>query len=125
MTPARWLLDSNVAIYLLQGNAPHALARLNKCPLGSVVTSSICLAEMLIGLRPVEVAGLQRLLAIISVEPFDEAAARLYATLPFRRASYDRLIAAHALSRGLTIVTANLADFTDIPGLAVEDWMQP
>jgi tRNA(fMet)-specific endonuclease VapC len=125
MTPARWLLDSNIAIYLLQGNAPHALARLNNCPLGSVVTSSICLGEMLIGLRPVEVAGLQRLLAIISVEPFDEAAARLYATLPFRRASYDRLIAAHALSCGLTIVTANLADFADIPGLAVEDWMQP
>ncbi|WP_353198697.1 type II toxin-antitoxin system VapC family toxin [Sandarakinorhabdus sp.] len=125
MMPARWLLDSNIAIYLLQGNAPHALARLNNCPLGSVVTSSICLGEMLIGLRPVEVAGLQRLLAIISVEPFDEAAARLYATLPFRRASYDRLIAAHALSCGLTIVTANLADFADIPGLAVEDWMQP
>jgi tRNA(fMet)-specific endonuclease VapC len=125
MTPARWLLDSNVAIYLLQGNAPHALARLNNCPLGSVVTSSICLGEMLIGLRPVEVAGLQRLLSIISVEPFDEAAARIYATLPFRRASYGRLIAAHALSLGLTIVTANLADFTDIPSLAVEDWMQP
>lgn len=125
MMPARWLLDSNIAICLLQGNAPHALARLNNCPLGSVVTSSICLGEMLTGLRPVEVAGLQRLLAIISVEPFDEAAARLYATLPFRRASYHRLIAAHALSCGLTIVTANLADFADIPGLAVEDWMQP
>lgn len=125
MTPARWLLDSNIAIYLLQGNAPHALARLNRCPLGSVVTSSICLGEMLIGIRPSEQSRVQPLLSMIAVEPFDEAAARLYATLPFRRASYDRLIAAHALSRGLTIVTANLADFADIPGLAAEDWMQP
>lgn len=125
MTSARWLLDSNIAIYLLQGNAPHALARLNRCPSGTVVTSSICLAEMLIGLRAGEVAGLQRLLSIIAVEPFEDAAARVYATLSFRRASYDRLIAAHALARGLVIVTANLADFADIPGLAVEDWMQP
>ena len=125
MTPPRWLLDSNIAIYLLQGNAPHALARLHKCALGTVVTSSICLAEMLIGLRPSEVPGLQPLLSIIAVEPFDEAAARIYATLPFRRASYIRLIAAHALSRDLTLITANLADFADIPGLAVEDWMQP
>lgn len=125
MTLARWLLDSNIAIYLLQGNAPHALVRLNRCPLGSVVTSSICLGEMLIGLRPAERDALQPLLSIIAVEPFDEAAARIYATLPFRRASYDRLIAAHALSRGLTIITANPADFADVPGLAAEDWTQP
>jgi tRNA(fMet)-specific endonuclease VapC len=125
MTAPRWLLDSNIGIYLLQGNAPHALQRLNACPLGSVVTSAVCLAEMLIGLRPVEAASLDRLLAVITVLPFDDDAALAYARLPFRRASYDRLIAAHALSRGLTVVTANPVDFADVPGLAVEDWMQP
>lgn len=125
MTRRQWLLDSNVGIYLLQGNAPHALRRLSQCPAGSVVTSSICLGEMLIGLRAAEVEVLRRLLSVIEVIPFDEAAARACATLPFRRASYDRLIAAHALSLGLTVITANLADFADVPGLMVEDWMQP
>lgn len=125
MTSQRWLLDSNIGIYLLQGNAPHALRRLNQCPQGSVVTSSICLGEILIGLRPGEADGLRRLLQIIAVEPFDDQAARVYATLPFRRASHDRLIAAHALARGLTIITANVIDFADVPGLLVEDWMQP
>ena len=48
--------------------------------------------------------------------------ARAYATLRFRRASYDRLIAAHALSLGLTVVTDNEADFADVPGLKVENW---
>ena len=125
MTEPRWLLDSNIAIYLLQGNAPHALRRLNACPLGSVITSSICLAEILFGLKPDEAERLQPLLAIIATRPFDDRAAAIHARLPFRRASYDRLIAAHALSLGLTIVTANVADFADVPGLSVENWMQP
>jgi tRNA(fMet)-specific endonuclease VapC len=125
MTEPQWLLDSNIGIYLLQGNAPNALRRLGLCPIGSVVTSSVCLAEMLIGLRPCEAENLERLLAVIAVKPFDARAAEAYATLPFRRASYDRLIAAHALSLGLTVITANLADFADVPGLNAEDWMQP
>lgn len=125
MIAPRWLLDSNIGIYLLQGNAPHALRRLSQCPMGSVVTSTICLGEMLVGLRPAERSALQQLLSVLGVLPFDEAAARVYATLPFRRASYDRLIAAHALSQGLTVITANTADFAEVPGLAVEDWMQP
>jgi tRNA(fMet)-specific endonuclease VapC len=42
--------------------------------------------------------------------------------LPFRRASYDRLIAAHALSLDLTLITNNEGDFADVPGLRVENW---
>ena len=48
--------------------------------------------------------------------------APLEPTLPFRRGSYDRLIAAHALSHGLIIVTDNERHFADIPGLNVENW---
>ena len=54
--------------------------------------------------------------------PFDEAAVRAYAALPFRRGSFDRLIAAHALALDLTLVTSNVRDFADIPGLLVENW---
>lgn len=56
------------------------------------------------------------------VLPFDEDAARAFALVPFRRAKFDRLIAAHALALKLTLVTANAADFRDVPGLDVEDW---
>ncbi|PMZ78725.1 VapC toxin family PIN domain ribonuclease, partial [Pseudomonas sp. FW306-2-11AD] len=49
-------------------------------------------------------------------------AAREYARLPFKRARFDRLLAAHALSLGATIVTNNEADFADVPGLRVENW---
>ena len=52
----------------------------------------------------------------------DEAAAREYAKLPFKRARFDRLLAAHALSIGATVVTNNEADFADVPGLKIENW---
>jgi len=58
----------------------------------------------------------------VPVLDFDLAAARAYATLSFRRASFDRLIAAHALSRGLIVVTDNERHFADVPGLIVENW---
>mgnify|MGYP002794064280 CR=1 FL=1 len=59
--------------------------------------------------------------------PFDEAAANAYAVLraavPDRqRNAMDRLIAAHALSVGATLVTNNEADFKAYPGLTIENW---
>jgi tRNA(fMet)-specific endonuclease VapC len=45
-----------------------------------------------------------------------------YAQLPFKRASFDRLIAAHAVSQDLIVVTGNAKDFADVPGLKVENW---
>jgi tRNA(fMet)-specific endonuclease VapC len=57
--------------------------------------------------------------------PFDEAAAREYARLPFKRARFDRLLAAHALSIGATIITNNEADFADVPDLKIENWTLP
>ncbi len=50
------------------------------------------------------------------------AAADAYARLPFKRRSFDRLIAAHAVAAGLTLITRNVADFADVPELVVEDW---
>ena len=122
MAEPRYLLDSNIAIYILKGVAPRAQARVEASDLGSIVTSSVCLAEMLIGLLDREREALDRLLMQIDTLPFGEEAARCYAALPFKRRSYDRLIGAHALSLGLTVVTANTGDFADIPALQVENW---
>jgi tRNA(fMet)-specific endonuclease VapC len=121
----QFLLDSNIGIYILQGTAPRAVDRLQAIELGSIVTSSICLAEMLIGLRDRERQMLDALLEQVAVLPFDEIAARQYSRLPFKRRGFDRLIAAHALALDLVVVTANAADFVNIPGLRVEDWTQP
>ncbi|WP_353216537.1 type II toxin-antitoxin system VapC family toxin [Sandarakinorhabdus sp.] len=125
---ARYLLDTNICIYILDAKLPILRRRVEQQPLGSLVTSTIVLAEILRGTDPgdrIVMARLNGLLDIVPALPFDAAAAETYARLPFRRGRFDRLIAAHALSRGLAVVTANAPDFADIPGLAVEDWMQP
>lgn len=124
---ARYLLDTNICIYILDARLPILRRRVEQQPVGSLVTSTIVLAEILRGIDLADhftMARLHGLLDIVPALPFDAAAAETYARLPFRRGRSDRLIAAHALSRGLTVVTANAPDFTDVPGLAVEDWMQ-
>ncbi len=119
----RYLLDSNIAIYLLDGKAPEAARRLQTCAAGEVVTSSICLAEMRVKLEPRHEDGLRKMLTVVGVLDFDLKAAEVYGRLPFKRHSFDRLIAAHALSLGLTVITANTSDFADVPGLRVENWI--
>ncbi len=118
----QFLLDSNIAIYLVGGRAPAASRRLAACRLGSVVTSSICLAEMRVGRSLAQLAALEILLRGIEVLAFDPAAAQAYGRLPFKRGSFDRLIAAHAISLDLTLVTANERDFAGIADLRVENW---
>ena len=123
----RYLLDTNICIFILDAALPQLRARLEQVEAGGLATSTIVLAELLRGanLDATEPrARLDALLTVVPALPFDDAAARAYARLPFRRARYDRLIAAHALSRGLTVVTANARDFADVPGLKVEDWTQ-
>ena len=119
---ARYLLDSNIGIKLLKAEARATAERLSRQSRGTIVTSAVCLGEMIVNIIEAERPLLKRFLEIVPVLPFDQAAAEIYGILPFKRRSYDRLIAAHALSLGLTVVTANIADFTDVAGLRVENW---
>jgi tRNA(fMet)-specific endonuclease VapC len=124
----RYLLDTNICIYILDAALPSLRIKLEQQPLGSMVTSTIVLAEILRGTDLADGSARSRLdalLRIVPALPFDAAAAEAYARLPFKRGRLDRLIAAHALSQGLTVITPNLADFADVPGLNAEDWMQP
>jgi tRNA(fMet)-specific endonuclease VapC len=122
---SRYLLDANSAIYALSGVFPLMRARFEATEPGDIAISAISFAEIALGShigRPPTVEALEAFVATIPILPFDEAAARKYAELPFRRARFDRLLAAHALSIGATVITKNEADFADTPGLKVENW---
>jgi tRNA(fMet)-specific endonuclease VapC len=118
-----FLLDTNICIYLLEGRSDAAAARVSDCTVGQLVTSAIVYAEVMIG--AIKLSRVNEALSFfdqIPVLPFDAAAGDAYARLPFKRSSYDRLIAANALALGLILVTNNEADFADVPGLQVENW---
>ena len=127
MTEPLFLLDTNICIYILADARSTAAMRLARCSAGSAVVSAVSYAEVLKGVRlggaEAETA-MARFFQRVPVLDFDYRAARAYAGLPFRRGSFDRLIAAQALSLGLTLVTNNERDFRDLPNLKVENWAE-
>ena len=124
----RYLFDSNTLIVAIMGSSPALRDHMAACDQGDIVTSAVVYAEVAHGSmrgKPPALDVLALFVEQVDVLPFDQAASTAYASLPFVRGSYDRLIAAHALSLGLTVVTANTQDFADIPGLKVENWTLP
>lgn len=104
----------------------RAAIRLGTLDLGQAVASSITFAEVALGVMRGH-DSLDRVMAFfdqVKVVPFDRMAAAQYASLPFKRRSFDGLIAAHALAHGTVLVTNNPADFEHIPGLRVENWSE-
>jgi tRNA(fMet)-specific endonuclease VapC len=121
----KYLLDANIVIYVLTGQKPAIRERMAQCSETDFVTSSIVYAEVALGSvngKPPPFEVLERFVRAVPVLDFDTLAARAYATLPFKRANYDRLIAAHALSRDLIVITDNVSHFVDVPGLRHENW---
>lgn len=131
----RYMLDTNICVYLMKAHPPEVLARLLQLDLGDAVMSIITYAELRVGLeslgptRAQNEQALRLLTHEIPVLPFDDAAAERYGVLRAavrdrRRDALDGLIAAHTVSLGIILVTNNEADFKDYPGLTVENWVQ-
>lgn len=123
----KYLLDSNIIIYILGGSGRILRATMADADEDDFVTSSIAYAEVAYGSaqgKPPSPASLQSFVRRVRVLDFDYKAASAYAALPFKRASFDRLIAAHALSYNLTVVTDDTTHFEDVPGLRVENWLR-
>lgn len=135
----RYLLDTNICIYLIKNHPPQVLRRLEVLKQGDAVMSVVTYAELRAGLEiqsearsPSDREGDKRALALlinrIPVLPFTESDAESFGVLRAavrdrNRDTMDRLIAAHTVSTGLTLVTNNEADFKDYPGLDVENWL--
>ena len=135
MSP-KYMLDTNICIYLMKHHPPQVRARFAECFVGDVVISAITLAELEFGVarsgdaQAHNQALLDSLLQDILVAPFEADAARAYG--PLRAANrernknaLDKLIASHAISLGVTLVTNNEADFLGLTGLTVENWVNP
>lgn len=126
-----YLIDTNIAFHARDGNR-SVLAKLAEQD-GAVVLSALSLAELQRGLfkSPALTASrlvrLEILLHSLPVLPFDGTAAETYGRIVatcgwVKVRDFDRMIAAHAISTNSVLVTNNIADFQDIPGLSIEDW---
>lgn len=121
----RYLIDSDSAIFAMAGRFEAMRARFENLSPGEIAISVISYAEIALGTyigKPPSPETLDAFVATVPLVAFDEAAARAYATLPFKRARFDRLLAAHALSLNAIVVTNNESDFADVPDLRVENW---
>lgn len=129
----RYMLDTNICIYLMKHHPPEVAERFAKLEYGDVMMSSITLAELRYGVecrpesRVAAETALLALLADVPVLAFDGDAATSYgivraAVRDRKRDALDRLIAAHAIGLSVTLVTNNEADFKDYPGLVIENW---
>ncbi len=129
----RYMLDTNMCIYLMK-NQPEAVAqRFAQCYVGDVVMSSITYAELEYGVavsaNPAqERINLASLVEDIKVVPFDAAAGVAYgpirqSTRDIKTDALDKLIAAHAVSLNVTVVTNNMKDFAKYPGVLFENWL--
>jgi tRNA(fMet)-specific endonuclease VapC len=132
---ARYLLDTNICIYIRQQRPAVVPKRFLEIPAGDVVMSEITWGELVYGAeksrqRDDAMRRLEELASIIPIQPLPADAGLVYGR--FRAAlekrgeiigGNDLWIAAHAFAASLTLVTNNEREFKRIKGIRVENWV--
>jgi tRNA(fMet)-specific endonuclease VapC len=128
-----YMLDTDTVSFALRGQGRVAVRLLEHRP-SQLCMSSIALAELRFGAETRRSRRLHRLITIfidsVEVVAFDQRAAYRFAAVatPLARrgepiGTFDTLMAAHALSLGLTFVTNNVRHFSRVVGLRKENWL--
>ena len=130
----RFMLDTNMCIYLMKNQPEEVAKRFSECYVGDVVMSAVTYAELDFGVtvsanRARERRNLSALIEDIPVVPFDAAAAIAYgpvreATRERKKDALDKLIAAHAVALDVVLVTNNERDFASYPGIKIDNWVK-
>jgi tRNA(fMet)-specific endonuclease VapC len=132
----RYMLDTNLCIRVLR-DRPQGLRERFNAEADGLCISTIILTELLYGAgksaRPTEHRRqVEQFCSRLDVLPFDSDAAahagdirNELEKLGQRIGGYDILIAGHARSQGLIVVTGNLSEFKRVDGLRCEDWLNP
>jgi tRNA(fMet)-specific endonuclease VapC len=131
----KYILDTNICIYIIKQKPEKVFERFNELTLGEVCISSITLAELQFGvaksLKPEKnQSALNHFLVPLEIVDFDSTAAIEYGKIRYLLekkgqpiGSLDTLIAAHARSLNLILVTNNLKEFMRIESLKIENWL--
>ena len=128
------LLDTNICIYIINTKPPAVLARFQQYRLGDIGLCSVVAAELAFGVAKSGSArnrqALEMFLAPLTILPFDTPAVWAYGDLRAdmeRRGTHigslDTMIAAHALSQQVMLVTNNTREYSKVPGLQLDNWV--
>lgn len=128
------MLDTNMLIYTVK-NRPQQVRQAFIRHQGQMCISAVTLGELIFGAERSahserNLADIEGLAARLDVAPFDAVAATHFGQLRAELYSlgnpigpYDMMIAGHARSMGLILVTNNEREFERVPGLRVENWV--
>lgn len=130
----RAMLDTNILSALMREPRGPVRHRLQKFGANDVCMSIISACELRFGAERKKSAKVQKQIELITmavpIVPFEEPADSWYGRIRASLAATGRpigpndlFIAAHALSLGLTLITANTREFSRVPGLSVENWL--
>lgn len=131
----KFLLDTDICIYLIKKKPLHVLEKLRTLSLEDVAVSSVTLAELAFGVQKSghpkqNQEALNEFLSPFEILPFDDRAASHYGEIraDLEKAgqpigAMDLMIAAHARSLSFRLVTNNEREFARVPGLVVENWV--
>jgi tRNA(fMet)-specific endonuclease VapC len=130
----RYLLDTNICIYIRQKRPEEVLRRFRKLRPGEAALSVITYGELLYGAAKSahQTEALEKLRELVRLLPalaLPESAAETYGAMRAELEAKGRMIgnndlwiAAHALADGLTLVTNNEKEFRRVRGLKVQNW---
>jgi len=130
----RFMLDTNTCIELIRERDERVLRRMKRRSPDDICVSSVTLSELEYGVAKSANPKKNRLalaqfMTPLTVAPYDDAVAPAYGRVrtQLEKAGtpigpLDTMIAAHALSLGLTIVTGNEREFRRVSGLKVQNW---
>jgi len=129
------MLDTNICIYLIKNRPIEVREKFNQYEVGEIAISSITVSELYYGVEKSQHVeknrqALSLFLAPLNILTYDEKAAIVYgkirATLQVKGTvigALDMLIAAHAKSMGIVLVTNNTKEFIRVEDLDVENWI--
>lgn len=131
----KYMLDTNILIYTMKNRPAHMRETFVRHH-GQMAISTVSLGELIFGAEKSSMpernlAEITGLAARLEVLPYDELACAHWGQLRAELARagtpigpYDQMIAGHARSRGLILVTHNEKEFVRVPGLRVENWVR-
>lgn len=129
------MLDTNTCIYIIKKKPQHIINKILSLKISDLGISVITLSELEYGVQkssnPIKNQNaLIEFLSPIEIAAFNEEAARYYGEIRTNLekngqliGSMDMLIAAHAKSLSVRLVTNNIKEFKKIPGLIIENWV--